>query len=451
MKQQYKILLSAIGIIVLAAGLSLAFLPWKIPLGKKLQTLLEAKGFHHVRLTVSDVNFNNATLRNITIGDDNPLTLKNITIHYSPSEIWKGNLRELTVSGLALEVRQKEGRWTVQGFNSPSPEAAFHLPVTPEQIAEIPFDNLKLSDSTINIVSDAWKISMPIELEWRKTAGPEISLHAKGAAFNGNKMKARIAKVDVKTKMDNESWQGPWDLEGIQFEASDAAIPVMDGTGTLKADAETLTLTGRMKDKDESYKAAFTLAYPWADSQKATLTLTEGSMPWHGGKLALNRTVVPLVGSSPVRLTLQVEKVSAGELMQTLTGKRIAATGIISGALPLIIGRDGSVSFGDGKLKAEGPGTISMPPDVIPGDNEQVALTRNILKNFHYDGLSLSVSNGTDGALSVLVALEGKNPEVLGGRAAKLNIRLNGDILDLVRQSAIFLAEPPKILNQERP
>lgn len=453
MKTKSKIALLAVGAFAIMAGFSLAFLPWKGPLEKRLQIMLEDKGFQHVRLTLSDLNLHSATLQNITIGEETPLTLKNLTIHYAPFELWNGSLRELAVGGLSLDMRQKDGRWMVQGLSSRPAGEKPGLPATPEAIAAIPFDSLTLDDSQMNLSTTAWTLSAPIEMNWNKAGSPEISLHSENSRFDGGKVQARAVKADINAKFgaQDQNWQGVWSLDDLQLETGDMAIPVMDGSGTVKAEADAITLVGEIKSGDKSRRAAFTLDFSLTDSQKNLLTVTHAVLPWHGGTLAIDNAAIPLTGKNPVRVTVRVERVSVDDFMQALTGKRVSATGIVSGDLPLTIGRDGSISFGQGSLKTDGPGIISLPADLIPGDNEQVALTREILKNFHYDGLSLVVIGGADGGLSVLVATEGKNPDVMGGRAVKLNIRLNGDLLDLVRQSAMFLVEPEKIFNQERP
>ncbi|HEY8189437.1 MAG TPA: YdbH domain-containing protein [Micavibrio sp.] len=446
---RYKIISGFVLAVVAIVALSVAFLPWKEPLGRKLQNILETKGFQNVRLTLSDIGLSSATLQNITIGDENPLMLKNLTLHYSAREIMKGNLRELAVSGLALEIRQQDGKWIVPGYSGSGAGKKFAVPVTPNEIAAIPFDRVKIEDSRVDIVMPAGRISLPVYLEWNRTEAI-ISMQAENPSFTGQKFSARAAHGEMNVKLNpSANWEGAWKFEDVQPETGDAELPLMNLNGTVKADATTITLDGRMIGTNDT-RAAFALRHALDGSQGPVLTIASASMPWRGGRVALGKTTIPLTGKQPVRLTLKVEKISVDEFMQSLTGKRVSATGIVSGALPLVIGRDGGISFNTGELKTEGPGTISMPPELIPGDNEQVALTREILKNFHYDGLSLAIEKAEGDKISVLVATQGRNPDVLNGRPVKLNIRLNGDLLDLVRQNAMFLTEPQKILEQGR-
>jgi hypothetical protein len=155
-----------------------------------------------------------------------------------------------------------------------------------------------------------------------------------------------------------------------------------------------------------------------------------------------------LSGKQDLKLNLHVDKVSLGNLMQQLTGARATATGVISGELPVAIGADGMIGLQQASLQAEEPGIISMAQDAIPGDNAQIAIVRDILKNFHYSVLSIGVDNGKDNKLSVLMKLEGGNPDMYSGHPVQLNVQLNGDVLNFVQQNILALTNPRKFLEQ---
>jgi hypothetical protein len=449
-KTRYKILLGVISLLV-AVGLTFAFLPWKTQIEKELQKALEAKGLSHVRLTLLDINLNSVTVQDVAIGDENPFILKKLTLLYSPLELLSGKLNALTISGASVDVQQTQGQWGVQGFASKKAGGPLRIPVESAQISSVPLDHLRLNDSQINIIADAWNASANVEVTWAKMPDPDISLQADNAQLGAGKITASIKKANINVKFDgeHENWQGLWDIEGIQIDAG-KPMATMSSTGTVKAVSEGLLFSGQLKSKDAALQAAFKVDYSLSAPEKTVLMLTKASMPWHGGTLALENATLPLTRKSPIRLNILVDKVSVDEFMQTLTGKRVSATGVVSGVLPLTIGLDGTLSFGQVMLKADSPGTIVMPADTIPGDNEQIALTRQILKNFHYDDLSLSISSDKDNKVSILMALGGNNPDVLDGRAVKLNINLNGDILDFIQQNAMLITDPQQFLKQRR-
>ncbi|PJB69608.1 MAG: hypothetical protein CO093_10020 [Alphaproteobacteria bacterium CG_4_9_14_3_um_filter_47_13] len=452
MKNRYKIL-SVFSVVILTIGFSFYLLPWKMLLAQRLQILLEDKGFQNVRLTLSDLNLHSAKIRNISIGDDTPLLLKDLTLLYSPRALWKGNLQELTVSGLSLEMYKDKTRWRLQGYNASSAEGKFYFPVTAEQLSFLPFDHLALGDSQIRIVTDPWQIKAPLEFRWHKIPVPEVVVKSENPSFEMGKMKAHIASAEINAAINQqkEIWQGFWSLKDVQLKTENAVIPALDLKGTLEVDARTLTLAGRMESKESAGYAEFTLGYSLENSEKTVLTLTQAALPWQGGMVMIGKTEIPLTDKKAVKVLLQVKKVSVDSFLQSLTGKKVSATGVVSGTLPLIIGRDGTVFFEQGILKADGPGTITLPEDLIPGDHEQVVLTREILKDFQYDTLSLSIRNDTGNKMSVLAAIEGKNPAVMKGRAVQLNVRINGDLLDLIRQNVILFTDPQQILDQNHP
>ena len=278
---------------------------------------------------------------------------------------------------------------------------------------------------------------------------PEFIVNGFSFALNSNdpKIKINIADGNITVKATQmDPWIGKWQLHNIQVDSENLALPALEGKGRLQILGDSFSLSGRFKSKDHTYRTIFNFYMP---SNK--LKLLYATLPWKGGTLTVKNVLIPLKSKQPIKTVLHVQQVSIGALMQILTGERVSATGSVSGDLPLIIERNGSFSFGKGKLQADSPGTITMPSDVIPGDNEQIAMTRNILKNFHYGTLSLSISSNADGEILVLITLEGNNPDMYNGRPVKINVRLGGDVLNLIRQNVLLLTDPKSILKQGHP
>lgn len=369
MKTKYKIL-GILGAIVGLALLAVAFLPWKTLVAQKLQTVLEARGLEDVHLIVSEFNFRGVILRDITIGGDNPVTLKNVVMRFSPLDLL------------------------------------------------------------------------------RRTAGSEVTLNSDDLLLEGKKLKIGTGKAEVHAKLSGQGpdWEGTWRLRDIKVVTDAADVPALAGEGTMKTVAEAFLLDGKFHGGD--FNAAFKFEAPFAEQQKPRLTLVSAAMPWNDGKLTVQNVLIPLGGNQPVKLALQVQRVSLDALIQALTGNRVSATGAVSGTLPMTIGWDGSFSFGAGDLRTSGPGTLTMPPEAIPGDNEQVAMVREILKNFHYNDLSIAISNNKGNQISLLVALQGNNPDMYNGRPVKLNVRLAGDVLGYIKQNLTFLTDPETMLKE---
>ena len=147
-------------------------------------------------------------------------------------------------------------------------------------------------------------------------------------------------------------------------------------------------------------------------------------------------------------MTLQVSRLPLGSLMKLLTGGQADASGMASGTLSLTVHEDGRIAIRNGAFAADRNGTITVPPTLIPGDNEQVAMVRAVLADFHYQDFSMELEGGEHDKLSMLLKLYGNNPDAYNGREVKLNVRLQGDLLSLVQQSVTTISNPEKLLEQ---
>ncbi|NBX03841.1 MAG: hypothetical protein EBR02_07280 [Alphaproteobacteria bacterium] len=170
-------------------------------------------------------------------------------------------------------------------------------------------------------------------------------------------------------------------------------------------------------------------------------------MPFHGGMLSVHQVPLPTSKEEPVKAKLEVHRVPLGSLLAALTGNKASATGVVSGVLPVTISPDGSIRLQKGLLGAEGQGKIRMLPEAIPGDNEQVAVVRQIMKNLNYSVLKVAMDTDDKGKLSVKLSIVGSNPDMYEGRTVNLNVNLSGDVLELIQQSLLTI-DPQKLIEQ---
>jgi len=245
-----------------------------------------------------------------------------------------------------------------------------------------------------------------------------------------------------------KQWKGQWQLKDIKITGGNTEIPVLSGGGTLTATADQIVIQGRCESADKSTKMVFQSDTYFNAPEKSKLTVIDAVMPWNEGTLSTQQAVLPYGEKQPVAMNLKVQHVSANALLRQLAGERATATGSISGVLPVTIKADGTILLHQGALESEGPGEIKMPPDAVPGDNEQVAFLRDVLKNFHYSALSIHADSDKNDHLTVLMTLEGQNPDMPLGRPVKVNVRLKGDVLDFVQKNLLWLINPQKLLEQ---
>ncbi|MDT8405420.1 YdbH domain-containing protein [Sulfuriflexus sp.] len=147
-----------------------------------------------------------------------------------------------------------------------------------------------------------------------------------------------------------------------------------------------------------------------------------------GGRIAADATLLDL-NQAENRLVLDVQGLDLARLMNLEQKQGLAGTGQLNGTLPLVLGKNG-LSMENGKL------TVPPPYGVIryTGDERVTALARNnaevemlvkVLSNFHYNRLEAELDYAPDGDLLAKVRLQGKNPELQGGRPVHLNINLH--------------------------
>lgn len=436
---------------VVLLGVSIAFLPWRAWVETRLEKFLEAQGLQNVELSVAHFGLRGIVLEDIKFGTTTPLTLKNLTLDYSLQALLGGQLNDLVLTGLDLEIRNDNEEWTVSGLESraSSGDTPLSLPLSGKKLAGIPMNSARLEDSFLHILADGWRMDIPLNLGWQSQPTPELSYKADDLAWKAGDLSLTTGEATAKATLASgrEEWTGPWEIQDIHVSGIDD-VPALHGKGRVLLSPEHIKAEGQFDGADKTYTAHFQMDYALNDKKKSRLLLTDAGMPWKSGRISTEKVTIPLGIKQPIKFTLNIEHVSLDALMHQLTGGRSSATGTISGALPVTFMPDGTLVIETGMLKADNAGTISMPPDVIPGDNQQVALMRDVLKNFQYNLLSATVDNDRNNRLVLLMKLEGKNPDVYEGRPVKLNVRLTGNVLDFIQQNVISITDPTKLLER---
>jgi len=243
---------------------------------------------------------------------------------------------------------------------------------------------------------------------------------------------------------------GTWQVKNLKIKNNDFPLPPLNGSGTVFVQTDHLAMQGQFESADHAYQLGFKLYYSFREPDKRELTLISGVMPWNGGTVAVRDVKILLEGKQALDVNLKLERVSVDALLQQLTGKKATATGVISGTLPVTIAEDGTITVHEGDLQAQEPGTISLSPDVIPGDNPQVDLVRDVMNDLRYSLFSVRLDSDKNNRLAVLMTLHGYNPAVQAGRPVELNVHLTGDMLNFVQQNLIWLSDPQKLLERGR-
>lgn len=445
-------IITALVFLALVLILGAAALPWKPLLERQLTVLLEQRGFENVHLSIAGIGWNKIVLEDVSLGKSVPFILKNVAVDYDFTNRIPGGM---TLGGLAVSLRRDaEGRWAVGGLEgamqASEPGARLRLPVAMEQIGRVPFDRIAIESSTADFTTDTWQAFVPLRLDWEKAPVPKITYSADGVVFKRGKIHAVANGVKADAALDGgkQAWRGAWSAGKVDLAGAPVPVPPLHGAGTINATADEIAVAGNFRSDDGAYAIGFSLKRSLAPGERTVATITRAAMPWKEGSLAAENVKMILGAQQKTKFNLQVAHVSIGALMQSLTGEKVTATGAVSGTIPVTVGKGGAIEFGQGTLTAEGPGSIVMPPEAIPGDNEQIALVRDIMKDFRYSQLAIAMDPAAEKGLSVMLTVEGSNPAVYNGRSVKLNVRLTGDVLDFIRQNIIFLTDPETLLEQ---
>ena len=441
-------------LLIIVLGIAAVVVPWNVLVQEKIKALLAENGFADASLTLSHIGLENIQIDALRLAKDAPALFDKLILHFSPIDLVSGHIDTLNFSGLNLDLQQTPAGWQINGAAIKSDPAAkpvpLNIPVSDEQLANFPLTGMELKESTVRASTNAWKLEAPIIIQFKKypdstivVTAPNIKIAASGATINAENFHAKLT-LDKTTKQ----WKGNWVIDAITIKGQDSLIPSLKGSGTIVAGADNVSAEGSFNSADKTAHASFSLAYPLNAPEKAQCRLIAAALPWNKGVISTKNAVIPLSGKDEFKMTLNVEHIPVNALMTMLTGKETFATGVVSGSIPLTIKPDGQIAVGQGKLQTEQPGIITLSPDTIPGDNEQIALVRDVMKNLHYNVLSISVDGDTNKKLSVMMAVEGNNPDVAEGRPVKLNVHLTGDLLNFVQQSLLSLLDPHMFLKQ---
>ncbi len=447
-----KRLFLLIFLLLFLGGVAAYFLvPWNKVLAGRITAFLNEKGLQNITFEINSVGLHEATLGNIKVGQENPLLLQSVTVQYDPRELVEGNLRELTLTGLDIAVTQTEKGWVVAGLedlkgstDGNKPSLAFS-----DLVDLLPFASIEVKDSFLRITGESIQTALPFHMRLTKTPETILEMTINATNLTAAASDVSLGVVTLKAGPDEaRNWKGVWGLESLDFGES-MPVPVLAGGGDLSYAGDIVTLSGTLGSADKTHTASFKSVIDLKAGEGGSVTVTALRFPFKEGVISSKNIVIPFNRKKNITVPLDVNKVSLDALMQTLTGQRVTATGTVSGRIPVILRPNGSYTLGKGTLKADSKGLIQMPGNVIPGDNEQVQLVREILENLHYSVFSAGVETGGGKGLVVKLSLEGNNPDIYNGRVVKLNVNLTGDVLDFIQQNAMLITNPEKLLKQE--
>lgn len=173
------------------------------------------------------------------------------------------------------------------------------------------------------------------------------------------------------------------------------------------------------------------------------------SLDWRfeGGTLTTQGRFDP--GSAQNALVVGVEAVDLAKLVADLGRDDLAASGRLSGELPLRFEGDrifavggrltaseegGVIRYQAGGLEPPGAGS-ETPAQTGGGAAGGMGLVLDALRNFQYRTFEVGVDGELTGEMTLRLTLEGANPAVYDGYPFQINLNLEGPLADVVRGS----------------
>lgn len=169
------------------------------------------------------------------------------------------------------------------------------------------------------------------------------------------------------------------------------------------------------------------------------LSVDLAQFTWAGGTVLAKPFALPLRNPRGT-VVLEASKLDLGRVLALAGVEGLAATGTLDGRIPVAITGD-AVRFEGGRLGAIGEGTIrydpAEPPAFLdPSRNENTALVMQVLQDFHYKDLAVTIDGTVGGEMAVALKLQGANPNFYGGYPVALNLNLSG-ALDTILRSGL--------------
>lgn len=208
----------------------------------------------------------------------------------------------------------------------------------------------------------------------------------------------------------------------VQIKQGTVNIDIVDlnrSVIALSARLPTLELGKKLAVRDLAIKANF------HDGQ---LSVERSGGAMFGGQLSVLPATFDLK-KRPLLLTLQLDHVDLAQLLATLDYENLSGNGTVNGELPLSISEK-SVELLDGTLIGTRPGVLRYQGPIT--DKENVAF--RALRNLEYHRLNAKVNYHPNGDYHLDLHLEGSNPEVLSGHALAFNLKLSGQLPELLRK-----------------
>jgi hypothetical protein len=432
----------------------LAIVLWRIgyqnPLTKQIKQSLEAKGITVESLKLDKFGAEEAVFSDIKLGTEQLFSLKNLTAKYTPSGLFAGYLQSISANSADIKLYTADGKWQVGGLETlaqSESKAGTQKLFDNVQIKQQLPQEINVNQANISIAEPNWSLDTSVNLSYNAEPSPNVRLTGNSLSLHAKPYRISTGAIDAKASLADNKWAGNLTVEGIFIEGvGDDALPPFKLDSKFSADEENFSASFSLKDSENTRKAVIEINFPVNNPKSGNLIIKEAKFPWGGGVILAKSITIPLTMDKPLPILIEVQNVDLTALLGKISGDKITGTGKISGTLPLTYFPDSSITLQEGTAQALEAGIISVPPSMLPGDNQQLSVARAALENFHYTSLKIGVYSGENNKSVIQLSLQGNNPDALEGRPVNLNVNLAGDVMQLLQQSLLPFNDFKKLL-----
>ncbi|WP_156776859.1 intermembrane phospholipid transport protein YdbH family protein [Nitrococcus mobilis] len=168
------------------------------------------------------------------------------------------------------------------------------------------------------------------------------------------------------------------------------------------------------------------------------LRVAELAFALAGGQLRAEPFILDLSQLDNIQITLYARQVDLAEVVRMSGIEGVEAKGELTGRVPISFGRDG-LRVAGGRLQAAGSGVLRYVPQEMPaflkGDDLRTRMLRQVLQNFQYRQLSLTLGGEVGAEQHLHLQARGANPDFLEGHPVILNVRVNGPLVSVVKSA----------------
>lgn len=177
------------------------------------------------------------------------------------------------------------------------------------------------------------------------------------------------------------------------------------------------------------------------------LSIDNATFDLAGGAVTVDNQAISF-SEEEQKFDLAVTGVDLGTLLDFADLEDLEAQGTLDGTIPIVV-VDGDVVIPDAQLEAREPGFIRYDAGddlgAVGDSNAGVGLMVDLLKNFQYDTLVLSLTRPVAGDMQAGFRILGRNPDVYGGVPIDLTLNVDGQLEDVIRNSLEIYHVPQTI------